>query len=368
LIPIEIYSTVYYLILSILVVLSILPLFKYSDLNSFPRSNLKLGNILLLSITILFIGLRDPWGNWRYLGDTSAYSLMFQEIDNIKFYEAKDIGFTFFMYLCKIFLNHQFFFLVSALLYVGFVYLFAKRTSKENGFFLFVMFVTSMSFWSFGINGVRNGLATSLFLYALTFRNKKWFLFLFMLISISFHKSMILPVIAYFIANYFTNTKLLIRIWFVSVVVSYFFGNYIETYISNLIVENAFEDSRFMTFTSENGIDLEVSTRSFRLDFILYSSIPIFLGYFYRYKRNFNEVFYLQLLHTYIITNTVWVLLIYSSFTNRTAYLSWFLMPFILVYPLLRNNHLFKKQNNILGIFFILSLFFTLFIYFNSSI
>ena len=76
-IPVEIYSTVYYFILSIIVLLGIFPLFFKPNLESFPSINLKVTNLLLLIITILFIGLRDPFGSWRYLGDTSQYTNIF---------------------------------------------------------------------------------------------------------------------------------------------------------------------------------------------------------------------------------------------------------------------------------------------------
>lgn len=365
-IPVEIYTKVYYTILSCLVVFSILPLLKYKDLAYFPKVNLKLGSFLLLITTISFIGLRDPWGSWKYFGDTTAYSVMYEEINYSNLLEAKDIGFTFLMYICKPFLNHQLFFLLCALLYVGFIYFFSKKIISKYSFFLFIMFITSMSFWSFGINGVRNGIATSLFLFALVYRQNKKFMLFLLFVSISFHKSMLLPVIAFLLTYYFQNTKILVRIWLFSIVVSYFFGDFLETYISNLLSENTFEDSRFMTFTSNSGIDLEVSTRSFRMDFILYSSIPIILGYFYRFKRNFEDLFYNQLLNTYLISNTIWILLIFSSFTNRTAYLSWFLMPIVLVYPLLKQKDLVRNKSLFLALLIFGSLTFTLLIYSKS--
>ena len=45
---------------------------------------------------------------------------------------------------------------------------------------------------------------------------------------------------------------------------------------------------------------------------------------------------YLLLFGMYVYSNAFWIMVIRSSFSNRFAYLSWFLYPVVLAYPMLR--------------------------------
>lgn len=46
-----------------------------------------------------------------------------------------------------------------------------------------------------------------------------------------------------------------------------------------------------------------------------------------------SDPFYARLVNTYLLTNGIWVLLIHSVQSNRFSYLSWFMMPWVLLYP-----------------------------------
>ncbi|WP_039053378.1 hypothetical protein [Sphingobacterium sp. T2] len=98
-IPVEYYSAVYYLTLSFAVVLMALPLLAHSSLKSYHSSTNDWNSGIILLICVLFIGLRDPWGSWMYLGDTGAYTRTFENITSEKLLDSKDYGFDLFMYL-----------------------------------------------------------------------------------------------------------------------------------------------------------------------------------------------------------------------------------------------------------------------------
>lgn len=363
-IPVEIYSSVYYFILSIIVLLGIFPLFFKQNLDFFPKINLSITTSLLLILTVVFIGFRDPFGNWRYLGDTSHYTdIFFNYMDDPIYGIKSDYGFYILMLFSKEFLNIYIFYLICAVIYVIPIFLVCKKYFNEFALFAFIMFISSMSFWSFGINGVRNGLATSIFLLGIYFYDKKWLMYGLIVLSLSFHKSMILSLLAFVIAMKTTNTIFLIRIWLVFVVVSYVFGSQVETFMSNFLLNSEIlEDRRVDTYFSDE-IDGEFMDRRYRFDFIIYSAIAILLAYYYKYKKGFNDAFYNRIVNTYIIANTIWVLLIYAAYTNRIAYLSWFIMPIVLVYPLLKDKNLVKKQSLFLGLLILGSLSFTLLIF-----
>ena len=63
--------------------------------------------------------------------------------------------------------------------------------------------------------------------------------------------------------------------------------------------------------------------------------MPIILSYFVVFKNNVTDKTYTLLLNTYLLCNAFWILVIRASFSNRFAYLSWFIYPIVLAYPLL---------------------------------
>ncbi len=341
-IPVEYYTIVYNFVLSFFIVVMTLPLFKYTNDEKISSSILNLKIYIVLSIVILFIGLRDPWGNWRYFGDTSNYSFMFEDINTVNSKEFNDVGFEYFLKICNRFLNLQSFYFLCACLYVLPVYSTLRKWFGDKVFYALAVYVTAMSFWSFGINGLRNGLAASFFIYSLQFVNKKGIMLAIMLLAITFHKSMVLPMIAFLLTYYVTDTKFLIKLWLLSIIIAFFFGDKIELFVQSAFQIIGFEDNRAGSYF-DTDIDGDEIVKSFRPDFILYSGFTIWLGFYYVTKKKFNDPKYIQLLNTYIIANTVWVILIYGVFTNRTAYLSWFIMPIVMIYPLLKTN-LFQNQ------------------------
>jgi hypothetical protein len=319
--------------------------------------------IVLLLVTILFIGLRDPWGAFEYFGDTRAYSRAFENIFYIDAEAQKDIGFYYLMKFGAWFLNLQLFYLLCAFLYVFSVYATFKKWFADNTIYALAIYIAAMSFWAFGVNGVRNGLGVSCFIFALGNINKKWIMILFMLLSVSMHKSMLLPIVVYFGAYFIKKPKWSILIWSVSIIVCLVAGRQLQ---SLLITNLTFlDDARIETYGVETlGMEVAFSTIRFRFDFILYSAVAILLGWFYVVKKGFQDKFYIRLLNTYILTNAAWIAcFMYAAFTNRYAYLSWCIMPIVMIYPLLKKQ-LIKNQYRFIAMLIFGSLLFTLIMFF----
>lgn len=363
-IPVEIYSTVYYGVLTGFVLifaclrlgLSYNAQVENQSVNSFL-------SIMLLSVVILFIGLRDPQGAFEYFGDTRAYMWMYDDIGYVDIFKQKDVGFSLFMKLSSLSgLSIGHFFLVCALLYVLPPYLTFRKWFSGNAFYALVVYVTAMSFWTFGINGVRNGLAASFFIFSLGYFHRKWLMVLLWVVAVSFHKTMLLPVAAFVATRWLTNTKKLIFIWPAAIAFSFLFREQMPGFI-NTFLGYIDETRGNRDFIDSVEMAEAVANIRFRYDFILYSSVAIVLGWFYIYKKNFREKIYVRLVNTYIIANTCWILLfMYFPYTNRYAYLSWFLMPVIMVYPLLKEK-IVRNQYGFLALLILGNLLFTLIMY-----
>ena len=350
------YMTAYFAAVTVLSVISALPLLKYRKLEKFPQANLMIGTILLLIIVILFIGLRNPAGSWRYFGDTYRYTLVYQKIQSgAAWVTGKDFGFYIYMRSMANLFNVQTFYLITAVLYVLPVYYSFHKWFKKYAFFAVVLFVSSMSFWPFGINGLRNGLATSFFVFALAFKDKRWIMYSIIGISISFHTSMILPTLALIFTEFYRNTKLLLKIWLASIPISFLFGKQLLGLVNFLVTSSVGQLDYRGDFS---GIDSSAfASSSFRIDFIIYSAVVIYVGYYFMYKLQFKNEFFQKLFNIYIISNTIWLYFIFFPYTNRVAYLSWFLMPILIVYPIVYSKNL-KNQSYFMAGAITVSLFF----------
>ena len=78
----------------------------------------------------------------------------------------------------------------------------------------------------------------------------------------------------------------------------------------------------FSGYTDQKGsryllTDEDSFVTGFRLDFILYSAVPVIIGYLIKFKRHVNDEIYDLWLRMYLLTNSVWMMCIYASFTNR---------------------------------------------------
>lgn len=350
------YMTSFFAAITILAIIGALPLLRNRELEKFPEANLLVGTILLLVVATLFIGLRNPSGSWRYFGDTYRYTLVYQKIQNDPSWTSnKDFGFYYYMKILSYFFNVQMFFFITAVLYVFPAYYSFHKWFKKYAFFAVILLVTSMSFWPFGINGVRNGLATSFFVFALAFRDKRWIMYSLIGISISFHTSMVLPTLALLITEFYRNTKVLLKIWLASIPISFFFGKRLLGLVNFLVTSSIGKLDGRGDFS---GIDSGAfATSSFRIDFVFYSAIVIYLGYYFIYKIQFKDEFFRKMFNVYIISNTIWLYFIYFPYTNRVAYLSWFLIPILIVYPIVYATNL-KNQSYFMAVAVALSLFF----------
>ena len=310
------------------------------------------GLIILIGI-ILYMGLRPVSG--VYFGDTGTYAREFQNyIDNDVNLFDKDIGFNIFMFACSKVMSVNMFFLLCAFLYVFPLYLASRHLFRRYWLYSFLILVGSFSFWAFGTNGIRNGIATSLILLAFSYTDRKILMIILMFIAVSFHKSMIVPLAAFIITLFYNDSKKLFYFWLLCIPVSLLAGGFFETLFSHI----GLNDARTSYLTEGNINNDPFSHTGFRWDFLLYSAVPIYAGWYFIFKRNFKDRFYHQLFNIYIIANALWILVIRSNFSNRFAYLSWFIMGIIIIYPFLKRQF-FKNQYQVLDSVIFLYFMFT---------
>ena len=235
----------------------------------------------------------------------------------------------------------EYFFFVVECGYTAFMYLAIRRLTPCNQWMTLLFCISSFFFFSFSYNGLRNGVACSIMLFALTYllRSNKtgvlWLIF-WTFIAMGIHRSAALPALCALVA-YFTkmNFKLAYSFWLLSIILSLIAGTQIQSFFANI----GFDD-RMQTYVGTLAKDSEYSNQfshtGFRWDFLLFSAVPIVFSYYIVIKKKIRDRAYELLIVTYTLANSFWVMVIQSSSSNRFAYLSWFLYPIVLAYPLLK--------------------------------
>ena len=305
--------------------------------------NKDFGTILFVFV-LIYMGLRPI--SYAF-GDMGTYYKVF------KVYASggdpglkKDIGFYTLMRFFAFLNMPRLFFFVVTVLYITPLYIAVKKWFPNYYFFAFLILAASFSFWPYGTNGLRNGLATSFIILAFSYPKNKWIMYAFFLLAFSFHSSMMLVIAAYFGTLLFKNPKLYFFIWGLSVFLSLTMGSFWEGVIGKLGFGQ--EDKLQMYFGDKDTYVDSFSSAGFRWDFLAYSSLAVIIAYYFILIKKINDRHYNHLTSIYLLVNAFWILVIRASFSNRFAYLSWFMMGIIIVYPYLKYLY-WRNQFSIIG-------------------
>ena len=345
-IPLAFYTPLYHymLLIIILIILDDALRFKLPSGNKFQG----LGVVILVFV-LIYMGFRPISG--RYFGDTSTYAQYFEHYSyGAEITSTRDLLFHNFMKACSYVMNVHVFFFLCASLYMVPLYVVCKKWFKELWFFGFIFLISTFSFWAYGTNGIRNGIAGSLFLLGIS-RDKRIWQIIFLILAVNFHKTMLLPIGGFILANVYNQPKKLIAFWLLCIPLSLVGGSVFEVFFGSL----GFDD-RLSYLTSGNINNF--SSTGFRWDFLMYSGSAIYAGWYYIVKKGYRDQVYFWLFNTYIVANAFWVLVIRANFSNRFAYLSWFMIGLVIVYPLLKEN-LIVNQYKKVGIILLLQFAFT---------
>lgn len=340
--PAELYYPIYYFVSAFLTIYYYLQLSKGNGLG-----NKKKGYGIVLCYAVIFIiivGLRPISG--YYFGDTINYAVAFEQLQGTPFEDVEDERiFHYLTWFCAQTVDVHVYFLIVEILYIVPVLIACKKICPTNPAVMMLFFMTAFSFFSYGTNGIRNGMACSLVILAIAYASDKRFIgkiiaAVLAYIAYGCHKSTALPILCIIACMFYKNSKVLTYFWILSIGISLVAGGSVEAFFTSL----GFDD-RMSTYSSSNVDESLFSSTGFRWDFLLYSAMPIVLGWYTVFKRGIVSEKYSYLLNIYILCNAFWVMMIRASYSNRFAYLSWFIYPIVLAYPLL-NFKVFKKGNN----------------------
>lgn len=268
-------------------------------------------------------------------------------------------------------------FLIIEIAYLGFVILALKLLLGENVWMAMLFFLSAFSTFTFGVNGIRNGCACSMLLFAFAIAANQSIAKLaiagvVVLFAFGIHRSVSLPIAAFLVASYVIKSpKTAIYFWIASIGLSLVAGGAITNFFSGL----GFDDRMSSYANSMDKDASQFSQTGFRWDFLLYSAMPVWLTWYVTKKAEKERAEFGDTLEetetnitgagriadahsmrvfnilatTYILANSFWVMMIRAAFSNRFAYLSWFLYPVVLAYGVIR-LHIWEDQDKKAGL------------------
>lgn len=361
-----IYNQVYYWIAFILCAFVF---FRYSTSSNnklLLQQNTFVPAFLLSVLIILYLGLRPT----HYVfGDMGTYARGYR-VGQMSGMAIEAKGEWFFAWIQQVLIDLGFdetvFFLVCAIGYIYLQYWVCRKLLWENVWIAMLFILSAFEFYEFAVNGVRNGLACAIVMAAMTIAvqangNKMQLLIAVIIAFLDFniHKSVIIPIVCSVVALYYIkNPKYALYIWVASIFVSLAVGNFFVNRMGDLMAGEA----KYADYAAGHSTETNFSRSGFRWDFLLYSAMPVLLIYYINVKKNIRERIFDFFAVTYLLANSVWILVIRMNFSNRMAYLSWFLYPLVLAYGLIR-LHIWDDQDRKIGLFLLLHAGFTLFMF-----
>lgn len=357
-IPISSYTAIYFYTLLVLMLVIFLHAYQ-NDLFTYTTKSFAGGiGIISLIFVCLYLGTRPV--SYAF-GDMGTYGKYFNRIAaGEKVIVNKDYLFNYFMAGSARIMTDRFFFFLCGSIYTVPLYVFSRKYCGGYWAYVFFIFVASYMFWPFGTNGIRNGLGTSIFVLALCFYERKYLMYALMALAFGMHSSVIIPIAAFLVSGVYKNPKAYLYIWLAAIPLSLLGGGFWENFFGGI---GFGDDTRAEDYLTKGNTQGDVfAYTGFRWDFLFYSSFAAFAGWYFIFKKKVTDTFYIHLWGTYMIANAFWILVIRANFSNRFAYLSWFLMAPVIAYPLLRYK-LFPNQYRVIGTIIALYYGFTFFMF-----
>ncbi len=273
------------------------------DLYINRRAHENLQTILLNAYSLYFICIFG-FRSFSVGVDTETYIAMFRNAD-IGF---SDLGFGIYNLLNRYTFNNDTIFLLGlSALYLIPINLAIKNLTKANRFLLFSCLISYFFFKAMGINTIRQGVAFSFFLWALSV-DKKLTKYLLYFLSVSFHISLLIPIMT------FEFSKRLKSLFFPLLVL---FACTVSSILNIPDIKGIF------------GLDLAIMSRfSIRPDFFLFNMMYGVIGWII--YKHYNSQLVFRYLVCYLLLSGIFFLTFNIGYSDRIGFLAWLFIPLML--------------------------------------
>lgn len=344
-IPAEYYYDVYLIIISLF---TFIIGQRYANHSPNWWANVKADSIIyVLTFTILislFIGYRpvsDVFADM--VGYVNAVEQERYDLDGIEW--SDNYLFVPLMYYLSsvIHVSSEIAMLVLAAIYFGASMIATSKIFPKHKLFAMVVFCGAFFTFSGATNGMKAGCSTTLFLCAVAYYENKYLSLFFLFASLGFHHAAQLLIAVYIICRLYKNYRVYLYVWGVSLLIAALHITYFQHFFGSITDDQGAGYLLIEATDVQSGFG---GRTGFRFDFILYSVVPILLGYYSIFEKNITSKFYIFMLNVYTLSNAIWMLCMYAPFTNRIASLGWGLYSILILYPVLQSEW-HKEKNNV---------------------
>lgn len=300
--------------------------------------------IIISVLLVLWIGLRPIS---FVFGDTGNYARGFEFLNSRDVSESGERIFYGLMWMFKSAgLNVNCFFLLVETIYIGCIAAACVKGYRSKQMYPFVLTLASLSFFSYAVNGIRQGMACSLMLLAyVELKEKKRIIpIICSIIAVGTHTSTLLLVGAGILAMTYKKTNAYLTIWMICILIGATMSGTTEAIFQHV---GLISDKDIDYYDNANANMELFSHTGFRYDFMLYSIVPIVIGWYFVVKKKYEDEWYKLIFNIYIIANSFWALVNQSWLSNRVAYLSWCLYAFVMSYPFLMKEYVAHRHTKI---------------------
>ncbi len=332
------YLPIYYMAVALLSFLAFSQYEAYPNerMNDAPEQS-NIGIALFTILLVFFIGFRPV--SLEYFVDMANYNDVYTALRtaDYMFYTGENSNILFdnilFFMATSGVPSKYFFFAIAAVYFISIAWACSLFFPKDK-FVAILVYLSAFSTFSYGTNGIKAGAAAALFLVAISlYERREWVLMvLFMIFSYGIHHAMILPIAAFCVCVFVKDPRLFLGFWVVCFFLSLFRVTIFQELLAGLVNEHGAE------YLKGAGGYVKQIFGGFRIDFVLYSVIPMVVGLIAIEKKKIKSEKYEFVLNLYTLINAIWLLCMYSDYTNRIAYLSWFMYPVVLIYPFLNEE------------------------------
>lgn len=321
----------------------------YLEQAAYSRKTKNISFTLWLGVLVLYIGFRDIFFS---IGDTPTYRDHYLSMveGTYSHWRSRDILYEYLVRFSAIFQSVSFHFILVSLGIIIPYIVWSKRHFKQRHHWIVLLFLAHPFFLAYASNGIRFGLASSIFILALS-QSKKIFQYLLFLVAGLFHATLFLPAIVWFIASYkkIPLWFYLIFSLFLNLIALIFKSSWYSFFLSIFPKEYFFRLHFYLENLSKNAIQ---NFGGFRWDFWLYGFIYILWIVWVIYRKQWKNLEFERYAKSYIILHGLVPLFYFVVFANRFGSIAWIFIPMLLALPL---KSIPTNRNFILAAFFLIT-------------
>ena len=272
--------------------------FSYAGSNNCDKlleKNSMVPSLFFTIVLIFFMGLRPVTFAF---GDTINYAAGYARATGLAEWKIdmdEEWLFNSIMLACKASgMTVSGWFFIIEIGYLGFILLAMKKLIGENPWMGMLFFLSAFSTFTFGTNGIRNGLACSIITFAFALAVNKNIAKMVIpgfiaILAMGIHKSIALPIAAFLAASFvIKNPMIAIYFWVASIGISLVAGGT----VSNFFMGLGFDDRMTQYSNGMGEFGDQFTQTGFRWDFLLYSAMPVWMTWYVSRKAQKERALY----------------------------------------------------------------------------